>query len=551
MSLSILERPRVAQKAESAIEPLVAVRDLYVQFVGSRRTVDAVRGIDLTIYPGEVVAIVGESGSGKSVTARTLAGLTGENSKVEAAEFTIGGKDALAFKERQWRAVRGRHIGLVLQDALVSLDPLRRIEQEVAEPLTTHRLTKRRELPGKVNSLLAEVGIDDPQVRGKQYSHELSGGLRQRALIASAIAADPQLIIADEPTTALDVTVQAQVIDLLRARRDAGTALLIISHDLAVVSSIADRILVMNHGEVVEQGSTEQVLGSPKNAYTRMLLAAVPSREADPWREKAGASSVELSHGPLVSASGLSKSFKAPGGQRRLAVRDVDLQLFPGEKLGIVGESGSGKSTLARLLLGLISPDTGRVEVEGHAWVNSRQNGDLRRRIQFVAQDPASSFDPRYTVDEIIREPLRLRDLTRAEQGSRIAELLDLTALDPDVLYAHPRELSGGQRQRVSIARALALRPEALVCDEPVSALDVSVQAQILNLLNGLSQQTGTSLVFISHDLAVVHQLVDRVIVMKDGRIVESGPVDAVFETPGHPYTQRLMDAIPRLSIHH
>ncbi len=549
MSLSILERPRVQEARDRAGQPIVEVRDLNVRFNGSRRTIHAVRGIDLTIHPGEVVAIVGESGSGKSVTARTLAGLTGEGSQIDAAEFTIGGQNALEFKERQWRAVRGRQIGLVLQDALVSLDPLRRIEQEVAEPLTTHGLVKRRDVRARVNSLLGEVGMDDPEVRGKQYPNELSGGLRQRALIASAIAANPQLIIADEPTTALDVTVQAQVIELLKARRDAGTALLIISHDLAVVSSIADRILVMNNGELVEQGSAEQVLGHPQNAYTKMLIAAVPSRDANPWNEWAGQRPEGAVDSPLIQASGLSKAFKAPGGKRRLAVRDVDFQLYHGDKLGIVGESGSGKSTLARLLLGLTEPDAGEVSVDGHRWGGSRADRELRRRIQFVAQDPTGSFDPRYTVDEIIREPLRLAGVSREEQEARIAELLELTALGPDVLSAHPRELSGGQRQRVSIARALALRPEVLVCDEPVSALDVSVQAQILNLLNDLSRRTGTSLIFISHDLAVVHQLVDRVIVMKDGRIVESGPVDAVFETPGHPYTQKLMAAIPRLCV--
>ncbi|MGO1592008.1 MAG: dipeptide ABC transporter ATP-binding protein [Ancrocorticia sp.] len=557
MTLSILERATSQEisRAEPAdatpARPLVEVRGLNVRFNGRRRSVHAVRGLDLAIYPGEVVAIVGESGSGKSVTARSLTGLAGDNSTVEANLFTVAGKNALQFKERQWRQVRGRHVGLVLQDALVSLDPLRKIEAEVAEPILTHGLAKRREVPGKVRSLLASVGIDDPEVRAKQYPHELSGGLRQRALIASAIAGEPELIIADEPTTALDVTVQAQVINLLKARRDAGTALLIISHDLAVVSGIADRILVMKDGEIVEQGSAAEVLGNAKNPYTKALLAAVPSR--DLGREVAGTADGGGATGERalqVQTTGLSKSFSAPGGKRRLAVRGVDFQLLRGEKLGIVGESGSGKSTLVRLILGLIEPDAGEVEIDGFGWHQARsraQTRELRKKIQFVAQDPAGSFDPRYTVEEIIKEPLRGNGYSAERIDARVSELLELTALTADLLPAHPRELSGGQRQRVSIARALALDPDVLVCDEPVSALDVSVQAQILDLLADLSQRTGTSLIFISHDLAVVHQLVDRVIVMKDGEIVESGPVDTVFDSPGHPYTTKLMAAIPRL----
>lgn len=547
MSVATLESPLSSVIVEPA-QDLVRIKNLHVTFTGSRRTVHAVRGVDLSIAPGEAVAIVGESGSGKSVTARTLAGLTGIGSAVTADEFIVNGHDALTLSERQWRKIRGSTVGLILQDALVSLDPLRTVGKEIAESLRLHQVVPRKERTRKVHDLLQSVGISQPESRAKQYPHELSGGLRQRALIASALAAKPALIIADEPTTALDVTVQAQVLELLKEHRNSGTALLLISHDLAVVAGIADRIVVMNQGEVVEEGPSQQVLRHPTHEYTKKLLAAVPKINAT----ASGKTPRVVEEDSILKADNVSKSFPAPGGKRRQAVRDVTLDLYPGEKLGIVGESGSGKSTLARLLLGLIKPDLGSVSVNGTSWLSAaiekkETYSALRQKVQFVAQDPIGSFDPRYTVEEIISEPLRGSGLTNQEILTKVYELMARTALDSDTVTAHPRELSGGQRQRVAIARALATSPDVLVCDEPVSALDVSVQAQILDLLTELNHSTHTSLIFISHDLSVVYQLVDRVVVMKDGKVVESGPVEEVFRAPGHPYTRHLMAAIPSL----
>jgi peptide/nickel transport system ATP-binding protein len=550
-------------------EPVIQVRNLAVEFTTPTRHVQAVRGLDLTVYPGEAVALVGESGSGKSVTSLSLLGLTGPTSRVTADEFRIVGRDVRGLRDRGWRQIRGRELGLVLQDALTSLDPLRTVGQEIKEALRAHGANKSG-ADAKVEALLAEVGFPDPAVRSHQYAHQLSGGLRQRALIASALAGDPKLIVADEPTTALDVTVQAQILDLLAARRDAGTALLLISHDLAVVSRTADRVLVMRDGVVVEQGSTAQILTAPRHEYTKALLRAVPSaatrgqrlssgdsgepepalRLAQVVQEVGTAASAEEAAPPVLRAAGVSKSFEVSGRRRLRAVVDVDVTVGRGQKVGIVGESGSGKSTLARILLGLIAPDSGRVEVNGQSWRSDGKAGRLRlrRAVQFVSQDSLGSFDPRYTVEEIVAEPLRGL-LTRAERQERVREVLAAAHLEADLLKVVPRSLSGGQRQRVSIARALALRPDVLICDEPVSALDVSIQAQILDLLSELSQVTGTALVFISHDLGVVHHLVDDVLVMHRGQIVEQGPVDQVFNAPADPYTQTLLRAVPRLAV--
>ena len=537
-------------------DPILSVRDLNVRFVGRYRKVHAVRGIDLDVHPGEAVAIVGESGSGKSVTARTLVGLTGRNGQVEASSLTIAGQDVTRLSEAGWRRIRGRRIGLVLQDALSSLDPLRTIRREVGEVLHAHRVVPRHQIGSRVLQVLDDVGFPEPQRRADQYPHQLSGGLRQRALIASAIAGAPELLVADEPTTALDVTVQAQILDLLARQRDSGTALLLISHDLAVVSRIADRVLVMRDGGVVETGPTAEVLGAPSHPYTQRLLRAVPSASTRGSRlsetgeppPMLAATQPDPAATPVLRAHQVSKTFELPGRGRLVAVDNVDVEVAPGRKLGIVGESGSGKSTLARILLGLIPPDAGTVEVLGTAWETASGLDRVRNRraVQFVSQDPLGSFDPRYTVADIIAEPLR-GVLDGTARRDRVHQVLALTHLEPDLLTAVPRSLSGGQRQRVSIARALALEPQVLVCDEPVSALDVSIQAQILDLLDELNRRTGTSLVFISHDLGVVHHLVDDVLVMQRGRVVEAGPVTSVFTSPQHPYTAELLAAVPRL----
>ncbi len=527
--------------------PLVTVTDLHVTFPGPAHTVHAVRGISFTVERGECVAIVGESGSGKSVTARSLVGLAGPGADVRAAELRVDGRDTTGYTDRDWRRLRGRVAGLVLQDALVSLDPLNTVGQEIGEVLRTHRVGTAATRDAQVAALLDAVHVPEPAVRARQYPHQLSGGLRQRALIASAIAADPPLLIADEPTTALDVTVQAQLLRLLAERRAAGSTLLLVSHDLAVVAGIADRVLVMRDGVIVEQGPTAQILSAPQHDYTRMLLAAVPTaasrghRLSTTTRSPLPAPAVDPAQ-TVLRAEGLHKRFGA-----RHAVDDVSFTLARGEVLGVVGESGSGKTTVARIALGLLEPDAGTVHLGQTRWtgVPERRRRPHRRRLQVVSQDPLSSFDPRYTVEKLVAEPLDLRGAARRD---RVVELLDRVGLGPAYLRRHPRELSGGQRQRVAIARAVGPRPDVLVCDEPVSALDVSVQAQVLDLLADLRAADGTALLFISHDLGVIHHLADRVLVMHDGRVVEHGPVEDVFARPEDPYTQTLLAALPVLT---
>ncbi|MGO1839314.1 MAG: dipeptide ABC transporter ATP-binding protein [Candidatus Microbacterium stercoravium] len=538
--------------------PLVAVEDLSVSFdapAGRAPSPPVVSGVSFSVGAGQCVAIVGESGSGKSVTARSLLGLTGPTGRVSAERLDIGGRDARAFTEARWREVRGGQIGMVLQDALVSLDPLRTVGAEIAEVLHTHRVVPRGASRSRASDLLEQVGVPRPAERIDQHPHELSGGLRQRALIASAIAADPRLIIADEPTTALDVTVQKQVLDTLRRRVDAGSGLLLISHDLAVVAGIADHVIVMKGGVVVEQGAARDVLGAPESDYTRRLLAAVPSAGSRGLRLARADDGAQSAREPLpprevvrdetvLEAEGLRKAFR-----RRVAVDGVSLRVARGETLGIVGESGSGKSTVVNLLLGLTDPDAGTVRLAGEPWAPLPERERRRRRsaVQLISQDPLSSFDPRWDVARVIAESTRTTGLTGAASRDRAVWLLERVGLSARVLARHPRSLSGGQRQRVAIARALAPDPRVLVCDEPTSALDVSVQAPVRDLLAEIQAEQGTSLVFVSHDLGVVHHVADRVIVMKDARIVEQGDVDDVFLRPREEYTRRLIDALPEV----
>jgi peptide/nickel transport system ATP-binding protein len=543
--------------------PLLEVESLRVRF-GSRTAVPVVDGISFTLSRGECLALVGESGSGKSVTARTLVGLTGAGSLVEHDRLRFDGEDSARFSERTWRRVRGSRIGFVMQDALSSLDSLRPVGREIAEPLRLHESLTKAQREQRVLELLASVGVPEPEFRSGQYPHELSGGLRQRALIASAIACDPELVIADEPTTALDATVAAQVIALLGQLRTSNKALLMISHDLAVVSTLADRVAVMQAGRIVEEGSTAQVLRDPQHPYTRELLAAVPSAATRHSRLSPGPplsvrdrAAVRSRERPapgtvLIEAESLRKSFKGRDGRTRAAVDDVSFTLASGETLGIVGESGSGKTTTARIVLGLESSDSGSVRLRGRPWpdLTAAERRTERRHLQVIYQDPLGSFDPRYTVRRVLVEALRVAGVERGAQlRARLHELLELVQLESDLLDRRPIELSGGQRQRVAIARALAPDPEVIVCDEPVSALDVSVQARILDLLADLQRALGLAYLFISHDLGVIHHLSDRVLVMKDGAVVESGPADEVFAHPTDPYTKALLNAVPRLAI--
>ncbi|TFD68051.1 dipeptide ABC transporter ATP-binding protein [Cryobacterium ruanii] len=524
-----------------------------------------VRGVSFEIARGECLAIVGESGSGKSVTARSLLGLAGANARVSADRLELDGQNVLGLTDRAWRARRGKTVGLVLQDALVSLDPLRPIGREIADSLRLHTTLGAAARARRVLELLDAVGLPDPARQVQKLSGQLSGGERQRALIAAAIALDPPLLIADEPTTALDVTVQAQILALLEQITLAGTAVLLISHDLAVVSHVAHRVAVMHDGLLVETGSTAQVLGSPAHVQTRRMVAAIPAdkprgtrlslnlRAADaPPRIATTDSTVACDSTVVLEASGLSKSFRRPDGSRFLAVDDVSFVLHRGSTLGIVGESGSGKTTTARLLLALLQPDQGEVRVFGEPWsaASEKTRRGLRVGVGAIYQDSLGSFDPRWSVAEILRDALGHRQQRRAPQTTaRLRSLLDEVGLAATVLPRRPLELSGGQRQRIGIARALAARPEILICDEPVSSLDVSVQAQVLDLLDDVQRDRGLSLIFISHDLGVVQHVSDQIAVMRAGRIMESGPAARVFTAPQHPYSVQLLAAVPRLSI--
>ena len=537
---------------------LLTVENLRVSFGDA----EVVKGISFTTRPGRCLAIVGESGSGKSVTARTLVGLTGPNSQVHADLIDLAGVDLTRQSERSWRAIRGREIGFVLQDALVSLDQLRRVGDEVAEPLKIHGWGTRAARQRKVIDLLESVGVPEPEVKARQRPYELSGGLRQRALIASAIALDPKLLVADEPTTALDVTVQAQVLDLLATSKGRGTSIIMISHDLSVVARLADEVVVMRGGDVVEHGPAHEILHQPKHEYTQALLDAIPSEHTRGSRLVRPAEGVKvvrrtrkpIGRGrPILEARQITKVFRGPDKIDRTVVDDVSFELFGGETLGIVGESGSGKTTTARIALSLLQPTCGEVLLHGQRWstLAPPQRRPLRSQIGVVYQDPLSSFDPRWPVGRILTDALSAGNRppsTKAEARLRAIRLLEQVGLREHHLASAPLRLSGGQRQRVAIARALAPEPEVIVCDEPVSAMDVSIQAQVLDLLTDLQDELGVSYLFISHDLGVIHHISDRILVMKDGRVVESGTADEVFERPQDPYTRRLLTALPRLA---
>jgi peptide/nickel transport system ATP-binding protein len=531
--------------------PLLSIRDLSVSYTTRTGPVPAVRGVDLDVAPGEVVALVGESGSGKSTTAHAVVGLLPRGGRVDGGEIRFGAHDLATAGDRELRAVRGARIGLVPQDPTVSLNPTKRIGAQVAEVLRVHGLAGRREAGGRAVELLERAGLSDPVVRARQYPHELSGGMRQRVLIAIAIAAGPELLIADEPTSALDVTVQRRILDHLDTlTRELGTAVLLVTHDLGVAADRAQRIAVMSGGRIVEVGSTEQVLTDPRDPYTRRLLAAAPSL-AVARRSPAAVAPALRKADPLVEVEGLGKDYPLPrgSGPRVLhAVRDVSFTVERGRTLALVGESGSGKSTTARMVLRLTEPTTGRIRFDGED-VTAARGADLRRlrrRAQLVYQNPYASLDPRFSIEEVVTEPLRAFGVgDRASRAARARELLDRVSLPATVLGRQPAELSGGQRQRVAIARALALSPELVVCDEPVSALDVSVQAQVLELLAELQEDTGVSYLFISHDLAVVRQVAHTVVVMRGGEVVESGTTEALFTSPTHDYTRELLAAIP------
>jgi peptide/nickel transport system ATP-binding protein len=505
----------------------------------------ALRDVTLEVNANEILCVVGESGSGKSMTASAVMGLLPEGVRAEAGRVLFEGRDLLEASEAEMRKLRGARIGMVFQEPMTALNPLRTIGSQIAEMFRIHTGLSAAEREARVAALLEQVRIPDPAAAARAFPHELSGGQRQRAMIAMALALDPVLLICDEPTTALDVTTQAQILALIRdLQRRTGTAVLFITHDFGVVSDIADRVAVMRHGEVVEQGPAAAVLNHPRHPYTRALVAAVPPLAPPAAQPLSGETVLRVEH--------LSKTYRKSGflgRNRRMthAVRDVTLDLPRGGTLGIVGESGSGKSTLARCIVRLLDPEEGRILIDGQDRL-SMSRAALRRdarRIQMVFQDPYASLNPRRKVGELVAQGPMVHGTPRAEAFARARELFALVGLDPAALDRFPHEFSGGQRQRIGLARALAMRPEVLVADEPVSALDVSVQAQVLQLLAELRARLGLSMIFITHDLRVAAQLCDRIAVMRNGEVVEQGATAAIFADPQHDYTRALFAAVP------
>jgi len=534
-------------------ETILAIDGLNVRLPGGADRTHALSEVSLSVAANEIVCIVGESGSGKSMMANAVMRLLPEGVTLDGGRILFENRDLCATSSAEMRGIRGASIAMVFQEPMTALNPLRTIGDQIGEVLDIHTDLGQAEIKSRVLSLLSDVHIPDPAGAAKAYPHELSGGQRQRAMIAMALALDPKLLIADEPTTALDVTTQAQILKLIRElQQRRRTAVLFITHDFGVVAEIADRVVVMQHGRVVEHGPAKDILHRPRHDYTKQLIAAVPPLAAPPARK--------LGDEIILTVSNVSKTYRSGGflgrGERVThAVKDVSLALPRGATLGIVGESGSGKSTLARCIIRLIDPDAGSILLEGQDWARLSRS-DIRTRtqqMQMVFQDPFASLNPRRKAGELVAQGPIAHGTPRSRALAEARELFRLVGLDPSAADRLPHEFSGGQRQRIGLARALALKPAVLVADEPVSALDVSVQAQVLKLLAGLRERLGLSIIFITHDLRVAAQICDLVAVMKDGVVVEQGLTHQVFRSPRHPYTQALLDAIPGgdFAVHH
>ena len=531
--------------------PLLEVSNLTVIFDLDGETKAAVEDVSFRVLPGETVAIVGQSGSGKSTTISAVLGLLPDNAKITPeSSIRLGGVELVGLTERQRRPMRGETLALVPQDPMSNLNPVMRIGAQVGEAVSAHQKLPGAEVFKRAAGALSRAGLPDAEKRMRNYPHEFSGGMRQRALIAMGLANSPRLLIADEPTSALDVTVQRKILDNLDEMVDeSGTAVLLITHDLGLAAERADHLLVMHDGAIVEHGSPKEILAHPAHPYTHSLIAASPAVRGFKAEKAAAVKQGE----PLLAVQNLVKQFRVREGKSArktlfTAVDDVSFELYKGQTLAIVGESGSGKSTTASMALRLLDPTSGRIIMDGEdvTELPRRQLRAFRRRIQPVFQDPYASLDPMFTVERVIREPLDVFGIgTRAEREARVKQLLDRVGLPESYVNRQPRELSGGQRQRVAIARALAVSPDIVVCDEAVSALDVLVQAQILELLDEIQRDTGVSYLFITHDLGVVSAFADDVVVMRKGQVVESGSVRSVFDSPSDPYTAALLEAVP------
>ena len=524
----------------------VAIRDLKLALPPGGDRAYAVDGVSFDLTAGKILCVVGESGSGKSMCAHALMGLLPDTIIREAGEILFEGQNLLTLDEDKWLGLRGRHIAMVFQEPMTALNPLMRIGDQIAEMFEAHGLLTRKERKQKAVSLLREVGLPDPIASMRAYPHQLSGGQRQRAMIAMALALEPAVLVADEPTTALDVTTQAQILKLIRdLQRRRNMAVMFITHDFGVVAEIADRVVVLQHGKVVEQGTVDDVLLRPQHPYTRALLAAVPTMQP-PQR------AALLNRPKAVEVIGLDKTYVSGGGwfQAPRSVRaanQVNFNILQGETLGLVGESGSGKSSVARLVMRLIEPDQGTVRLgdTDFTGISGKALRTERRRIQMIFQDPFASLNPRRRVGNIITDGPIAHGVDAAAARRRASDLLSLVGLNAGAMERYPHEFSGGQRQRIGIARALALDPEILVADDAVSALDVSVQAQVLKLLEDLKARLGLSMLFITHDLRVAAQICDRIAVMQRGSIVELKPTAALFSAPEHAYTRELLAAVP------
>ena len=547
-------------------QPLLELKDLKISFTSSTGVVDAVRGVNLTIYPGQSVAIVGESGSGKSTTAMAVIGLLPGTGKVTGGTILFNGEDITGLSDKEIQHYRGSDIGLVPQDPMSNLNPVWSIGTQLKESLRANNVVEGSEANKRVVELLQEAGLDDAERRAKQYPHEFSGGMRQRALIGIGLAARPKLLIADEPTSALDVTVQRRILDHLEGlTHELGTAVLFITHDLGLAAERASHLVVMHRGRVVESGPSLDILRDPQHPYTQRLVKAAPSlasariqsaQEHGIESSELLAGKAETSDEEVIRVENLTKEFDIRGEKgakkKLLAVDDVSFSLRKGATLALVGESGSGKSTVANMVLNLLDPTSGKVFYKGTdlSTLGSHELFEMRRKLQVVFQNPYGSLDPMYSIYRCIEEPLVVHKTgSRKEREARVAELLDMVAMPRSTMRRYPNELSGGQRQRIAVARALALNPEVIVLDEAVSALDVLVQNQILQLLAGLQEELDLSYLFITHDLAVVRQTADDVAVMRQGKLVESGTVDEIFANPTESYTRDLIDSVPGLGI--